>query len=144
MLNKQKNKAVIILVDDSPINLLIGQNVLSEQYIVITAGSAEKMFQVLDNIIPAMILLDIEMPEMDGYIAIKNLKSKPQTRDIPVIFLTALTETSDKEKGLSLGAVDYINKPYKPEFLYKHIGACLKRYKAPSVPDSKMKKFLIA
>jgi putative two-component system response regulator len=81
---------------------------------------------------------------MNGYEAIKVLKSKPQTKDIPVIFLTGLTETSDKEKGLSLGAVDYINKPYKPDFLFKRIDVCLKRYKVPSMPDAKMKKFLIA
>ncbi|MCL1812510.1 MAG: response regulator [Treponema sp.] len=130
MLNKQKKKAVIILVDDNNINLTIGQKVLAENYIVVTASSAEKMFCILENIIPDMILLDIEMPEMDGYEAIKNLKSKQQTKDIPVIFLTGRTDTSDEENGLSLGAIDYIVKPYQRDSLYKRIETGLKRYKA--------------
>ncbi|MCL1927514.1 MAG: response regulator [Treponema sp.] len=129
-MSKQKNKAVIILVDDNKINLTIGETVLAEQYIVVTASSAEEMFRILDNIIPAMILLDIEMPEMDGYEAVKNLKSKPQTKDIPVIFLTGRTEPSDKEKGMHLGAVDYIKKPYQPDFLFKRVEYGLKRYRA--------------
>ena len=142
-MNKQKNRAVIILVDDAEINLTIGETILAEQYIVITASSAEKMFSILNNIIPDMILLDIVMPEMDGYEVIKNLKSKPKTKDIPVIFVTGRTDPSDEEKGLSLGAVDYIKKPFKPDFLHKHIQICLKRYKVKMVPETKMRKFLI-
>jgi DNA-binding response OmpR family regulator len=114
-------KDFIILVDDNPVNLRIGYNVLKEKYCVVTAPSAAKMFRILENTIPAMILLDVYMPEMNGYEAIRILKSKPQTKDIPVIFLTSLTGLNDRLEGLSMGAVDYINKPYNPSFLLNRI-----------------------
>jgi len=117
----EHEKTLIILVDDNPANLRIGKNVLAEKYAVATAPSAEKMFSLLDNNSPAMILLDVDMPEMNGYEAIKILKSKPQTKDIPVIFLTARTESGDELEGLSLGAIDYIVKPFQPPLLLKRI-----------------------
>jgi putative two-component system response regulator len=117
----EREKTLIILVDDNPANLRIGKNVLAEKYAVATAPSAEKMFSLLENNSPAMILLDVDMPEMNGYEAIKILKSKPQTKDIPVIFLTARTESDDELAGLSLGAIDYIVKPFQPPLLLKRI-----------------------
>ena len=114
-------KDLIILVDDNPSNLRIGKNVLSDHYAVATAPSAEKMFDLLKNNIPALILLDIDMPEMDGLEAIKILKLKPETKDIPVIFLTAKNESEDELEGLSQGAVDYISKPFQPSLLLKRI-----------------------
>jgi len=114
-------KALIIIVDDNPANLRIGKNVLAEKYTVSTAPSAEKLFSLLEKNMPALILLDVEMPEMNGYEAINVLKSKPETRDIPVIFLTGLTETDNELKGLSLGAIDYITKPIQPLLLLKRI-----------------------
>ena len=117
----ENEKELIILVDDNPSNLRIGKNVLSEKYAVATAPSAEKMFVLLENNTPSMILLDIDMPEMDGYEAIKILKAKPETKDIPVIFLTAKTESGDELAGLSLGAIDYITKPFQPPLLLKRI-----------------------
>jgi len=117
----ENEKTLIILVDDNPANLRIGKNVLAEKYAVATAPSAEKMFGLLENNSPAMILLDVDMPEVNGYEAIKILKSKPQTKDIPVIFLTARTESDDELAGLSLGAIDYIVKPFQPPLLLKRI-----------------------
>jgi putative two-component system response regulator len=117
----ENEKELIMLVDDNPANLRIGKNVLSEKYRVATAPSAEKMFNLLENNIPEIILLDIDMPEMNGYEAIKILKSKPETKDIPVIFLTARTESGDEIEGLSLGAIDYIGKPFQPPLLLKRI-----------------------
>jgi putative two-component system response regulator len=117
----ENGKTLIILVDDNPANLRIGKNVLSEKYTVATAPSAEKMFTLLENNKPAMILLDIEMPKVNGYEAIKILKSKPETKDIPVIFLTGKTESDDEITGLSLGAIDYITKPFHPALLLKRI-----------------------
>jgi len=114
-------KKLIILVDDNPANLRIGKNVLTEKYTVATAPSAQKMFSLLETNIPAIILLDIDMPEMNGYETIKLLKSKPETKDIPVIFLTAKTESDDELEGLSLGAIDYITKPFNPALLLKRI-----------------------
>ncbi|MDR1970821.1 MAG: response regulator [Treponema sp.] len=80
-------KSRIILVDDNPSNLRTGKNVLSEKFAVFTAPSAAKLFELLSDVKPAMILLDIEMPEMSGYEAITMLKAKDETRDIPVMFL---------------------------------------------------------
>jgi len=117
----ENEKKLIILVDDNPANLRIGKNVLAEKYAVATAPSAEKMFGLLENNNPAMILLDVDMPETNGYEAIKKLKSKPETKDIPVIFLTARTESDDELEGLSLGAIDYITKPFQPPLLLKRI-----------------------
>jgi len=117
----ENEKKLVILVDDNPANLRIGKNVLAEKYTVATCPSAEKMFSLLENNNPAMILLDVDMPEMNGYDAIKILKSKPETKDIPVVFLTARSESDDELAGLSLGAIDYITKPFQPPLLLKRI-----------------------
>jgi len=114
-------KELIILVDDNPTNLRNGINVLAGKYSVATAPSAEKLFSLLENNKPDLILLDIDMPEMNGYEAIKILKSKEETKDIPVIFLTGKTESDDELEGLSLGAIDYITKPFQPPLLLKRI-----------------------
>ena len=117
-------KKLIILVDDNPANLRIGKNVLTEKYTVATAPSAAKLFSLLENNHPSLILLDIDMPEMDGYQALGILKSKTETKDIPVIFLTGLADSQDEEKGRNLGAVDYITKPFDPPVLI----ACIEKH----------------
>ena len=114
-------KGHIILVDDNISNLRTGINILSKDYTVSTALSAEKLFSLLENERPALILLDVDMPEMNGYEAIKILKSQPNTQDIPVIFLTGRSDTGDEIEGLSLGAIDYITKPFQPSLLLKRI-----------------------
>ncbi|GHV91283.1 hypothetical protein AGMMS50268_17860 [Spirochaetia bacterium] len=117
----EAEKDLIMLVDDNPANLQAGKNVLDEKYDVVTTPSAEKMFRLLVHNTPALILLDIDMPEMNGYEAIKILKSKAETANIPVIFLTGKTESGDELKGLSLGAIDFITKPFQPPLLLKRI-----------------------
>jgi len=117
----ESDNKLVLLVDDNIANLKIGSNFLEEKYTVATAPSAAKMFTLLKNNTPAIILLDIDMPEMNGYEAIKLLKSKPETKDIPVIFLTAKNESNDELEGLSLGAIDYITKPFNPALLLKRI-----------------------
>jgi putative two-component system response regulator len=117
----ESEKKLVILVDDNITNLKIGNNFLEEKYTVATAPSAAKMFGLLKNNAPAIILLDIDMPEMNGYEAIKILKSNPETKDIPVIFLTAKNESENELEGLSLGAIDYITKPFNPALLLKRI-----------------------
>ncbi|MCL1814280.1 MAG: response regulator [Treponema sp.] len=117
-------KKLIILVDDNPANLRIGKNVLSEKYTVATAPSAAKLFKLLENNDPVLILLDIDMPEMDGYDAIQVLKANQGTKNIPVIFLTGMTDSLNEEKGRALGAVDYITKPFEPKLLM----ACIEKY----------------
>jgi class 3 adenylate cyclase/ActR/RegA family two-component response regulator len=114
-------RQLIIMVDDNPTNLWAGRNVLSGSYDLITVLSAKKMFEALEKNVPALILLDIDMPGMNGYEAIRILKAKEETRSIPVIFLTGKTDTSDELAGLSLGAIDYITKPFIPPLLLKRI-----------------------
>ena len=120
-MNSNAEKQTIILVDDNLTNLIIGENVLSDSYNVITLNSGLRLFPMLKKIIPDLILLDIEMPEMDGYEVIKRLKDDPQTADIPVIFLTSLDNEDTEHHGLSLGAIDYITKPFSPPLLLKRL-----------------------
>jgi len=102
----------ILIVDDDAENIDILSNVLSE-YKCIAAKSGEQALKIIEsNNIPNLILLDISMPVMDGYKIIKRLKENNITKDIPVIFLTAKSETADEAKGIHLGAVDYITKPF--------------------------------
>jgi class 3 adenylate cyclase/ActR/RegA family two-component response regulator len=114
-------RELILMVDDNPVNLQAGRNVLGGRYNVITVLSAGKMFEALEKRTPALILLDIDMPGMNGYEAIKILKAKEAARSIPVIFLTGKTDASDELEGLSLGAIDYITKPFIPPLLLKRI-----------------------
>ncbi|MDR1106638.1 MAG: response regulator [Treponema sp.] len=114
-------KAVIFLVDDNPANLRAGKSALTENYAVYTAAGAARMFDLLAEKKPSLILLDIDMPGMNGYEAIRRLKSDPATADIPVIFLTGKSDSDSELDGLSLGAVDYITKPFVPPLLLKRI-----------------------
>ena len=111
----------VILVDDNPINLKLARNTLMSKYDVFTVPSAEKLFQLLDKTVPDIILLDVLMPEMSGYEAIKVLKASPRTADIPVIFLTSKSDTSSELEGFVLGAVDYVSKPFSPQLLLKRV-----------------------
>jgi len=90
-------------------------------YQVIPALSAKAMFENLEKVIPDLILLDIEMPEMNGYEAIKKLKADKRWKDIPVIFLTAIDDPDNELEGLDLGAVDYVTKPFFAPMLLKRI-----------------------
>jgi len=116
----------IFIVDDNATNLVTAKTALEDAYKTYAMASAAKMFQLLEKITPDLILLDVEMPEMGGFEAIKILKSKSETKDIPVVFLTASTVSEDRLEGLSLGAVDYISKPFIPGLLLQRIGANMK------------------
>jgi len=114
-------RKTIFLVDDDLTNLTIGDEVLSEYYNVFTLSSGALLLKMLERHIPDLILLDVEMPEMNGYETIKRLKKTIETSHIPVIFLTAKTDSESELKGLSLGAIDYITKPFSPPLLLKRI-----------------------
>jgi putative two-component system response regulator len=113
--------AVIFLVDDNETNLASGVEILKGRYTVYPAPSAEVMFDLLAHVCPDLILLDIVMPGMNGYEAITKLNVSPHWRDIPVIFLTAMTDENSELDGLSLGAIDYIYKPFSAALLLKRI-----------------------
>lgn len=109
------SKATVLVIDDSPENLSMMSGLLKVQYRVKVANSGEKALRILDaESLPDLILLDIIMPGLDGYAVCHRLKGNAKTRDIPVIFLTAMTDAGDEKKGFELGAVDYITKPISP------------------------------
>jgi len=114
-------RKIIILVDDVKSNLDQGRSILKPFYEVYPASSASKLFAYLEKIIPDLILLDIEMPEMNGYEVIAKLKAEPRFAFIPVIFLTAKNDESSEYKGFSLGAADYMSKPFSAPLLLKRI-----------------------
>ncbi len=115
------NKATLLVVDDTPDNLTLINGLLKDDYKVKVANSGEMALKIAFNLPPDLILLDIMMPDMDGYEVCQSLKFNPNTRDIPVIFLTAKSETEDERKGLELGAADYITKPISPPILLARI-----------------------
>jgi CheY-like chemotaxis protein len=113
--------STIMVVDDNIANLKIAKIALSEFYNVYTVTSVTKMFDLLTRHKPEFILFDIDMPEMDGYEAIKILKANPDTRDIPVIFLTGTSSPEDELNWLSLGVVGCISKPFMPQLLREKV-----------------------
>ena len=111
----------IFVVDDSDTNLSMAEGALEDQYRVLTMPSAAKMFTFLQKIRPDLILLDIEMPDMDGFAALKRLKSGDLWADIPVIFLTGRTDAEVEALGFEMGAVDFITKPFSTPVLLNRI-----------------------
>lgn len=107
----------ILAVDDTPTNLKVISNILSAEYDLKFANSASVALTILEKCTPSLILLDIMMPNIDGYELIKIIKERPETRNTPVIFITVKDSDDDEEKGLSLGAADYISKPIAPAIL---------------------------
>lgn len=104
----------ILVVDDAPENVMLLSLILKDFGTVSTALSGREAIDKALALSPDLILLDIQMPELDGYDVIRALKEDPRTENVPVIFVTGLSDEGDEEKGLELGAIDYITKPYKP------------------------------
>jgi len=117
--DKQRQK--IMLVDDNKANLAMGKSILSKYYDVYALPSSDKLFEFLGHVTPDLILLDIEMPGLNGYDTIKVLKNDIRYDDIPVIFVTAKSSESDEYEGLALGAIDYVTKPFAEALLLKRI-----------------------
>ena len=110
-------RPTVLVVDDTPQNLALMRDLLQEHYQVKLAPSGARALHLVAASAPDLILLDIMMPEMDGYEVCRRLKADPLTAEVPVIFLTALSDQQDEQKGLDLGAVDYIVKPISPPIL---------------------------
>jgi two-component system, sensor histidine kinase and response regulator len=112
----------ILVVDDNEENLKVVSNLLREKgYRIALATDGKSAIKILATNKIDLILLDIMMPEMDGFEVCKILKEKPETKDIPIIFLTARSETEDIVKGFQIGGVDYVTKPFKKEELHARV-----------------------
>ncbi|BCG64131.1 MAG: hypothetical protein methR_P1897 [Methyloprofundus sp.] len=114
-MNINNRNGHILIVDDSINNIELLSDILSDYYEVMFASSGTKALQMAVELLPGLILLDIVMPEIDGYEMIKILKNDPATAHIPVIFITAKATQDDMLKGFKVGAVDYIAKPFHEE-----------------------------
>lgn len=102
----------VLVVDDVPSNIRMLGEALRADYEVMAAASGEKALELVAESRPDLILLDIVMPGIDGYEVLRRLKEDPATQDIPVIFVTGLGDADDEQRGLEMGAVDYISKPF--------------------------------
>jgi len=132
MIDVQNSKPTILMVDDNPTNLVLINNLLKHDYRIKVANNGVTALRIAaGEVRPDLILLDIMMPEMDGYEICRRLKADPRLRDIPVIFITARSSPDDEARGLELGAADYITKPISPPIMLARIKTHL-RLKASS------------
>jgi putative two-component system response regulator len=121
------SKPTILVVDDAPDNIMVLSVLLRDQYKVKVAPNGLKALQVaVTQPPPDLILLDVMMPELDGYETCRRLKADPMTADVPIIFLTARIEPEDEALGLSVGAVDYITKPISPSIVLARVATQLR------------------
>ncbi len=119
MLNSKMK--TILIVDDTPENIDVLDELLHDEYQIKAATSGKRAIKIAQTTKPDIILLDIMMPEMDGYEVCRQLKADEKTASIPIIFVTAKSEDEDETKGLELGAVDYITKPFSPSIVLARI-----------------------
>ena len=110
---EQTQKPVVLAVDDTPENLQVVKGILLPDYTIKVAPSGAIALKIAQTQALDLILLDIMMPEMDGYEVCRQLKANPATAEIPIIFLTAKDQTADEAEGFELGAADYILKPFR-------------------------------
>src|SRR5260370_19083648 len=114
-MNATDERKLVLIVDDAPANLQMMRSILKDDFKIRVATSGAKALDLVKaEPHPDLILLDVMMPQMDGYEVCELLKASPQAKDIQVIFLTGMTEAIDETKGLQVGAVDYIHKPFSP------------------------------
>jgi len=122
MNDSTETSATILIVEDNPKNVqVLGTILMDAKYRVAVAQTGLTAFDQLSRVNPDLILLDIMMPEMDGFEICRRLKQNPATDDIPIIFLTAKTETDDIVKGFDLGAADFITKPFRAKELLARV-----------------------
>ena len=118
----------ILIIDDSPVQATHLKNILSEDYEVTTVQTAQEGLKQAHSGDYSLILLDVVMPEMDGFMLLKKLQEEVVTRHIPVILITSLTDIESEQRGLTLGAVDYISKPGHPLIVKARVNTHIKLY----------------
>jgi len=120
------NRDTVLIVDDEIINIELISNLLEEKYIILSADNGKDAIKSANKNHPDLILLDILMPDMDGYTICQKLKRNASTNSIPIIFLTSKNKDKDEAKGFLLGAVDYIKKPFRPLVDMKRVAVHIK------------------
>lgn len=128
-----KSEDIILIADDDPINVEMLVDILKDDYTIKVANSGEKALELIKRYMPSIILLDVEMPNMDGYEVCKKLKESKESKNIPVIFVTSRSSDSDEEIGFKLGGVDFITKPFKPTTIKSRVKNHLKLYKQDEI-----------
>ena len=139
----KKEKGIILVVDNNPGNLRLLENILTDNgYKVRPAISGKLALMTIQSTLPDLILLDVRMPEIDGYSVCKQIKADDATRDIPVIFISALDEPINKIKAFDIGGVDYITKPFSPQAVLARVKAhlALKREKELLIENMQLKE----
>lgn len=116
-----ETRSKLLIVDDETVNIRMLDGLLHDDYDIVVATNGEQALKRAVTALPDLILLDIKMPDMDGYEVCSYLMKNELTRDIPIVFVTALNSDADEKKGLDLGAVDYITKPYRPFIIQARI-----------------------
>ena len=117
-------KRTVLVVDDGPDNLTLLSGVLKDEYKVKVANSGARALQVMQSApLPDLVLLDVMMPEMDGHEVLRRMRDDQRLREVPVIFVTAMSEAQDERRGFELGAVDYITKPINPPIVLARVRA---------------------
>jgi len=128
--NSLKDNKKLLLIDDDPNLILLVKDYLEFRgYNVDTAENGREALEVLDNLVPDMIICDVMMPEMDGYTLVKHIREEAVTNRIPVLFLSAKGQSQDRVKGLNEGADVYMSKPFEPEELVAQVESSLKQIK---------------
>lgn len=126
MLYREIKPRTVLIVDDEPANISLLNEVLKTDYRIMVAKDGKRALLVAQsNPPPDLILLDIVMPELDGYEVLKRLKADEDTKNIPIIFVTSKDKDEDETKGLEMGAVDYIHKPFNPAVVKARVRAHL-------------------
>jgi CheY-like chemotaxis protein len=128
MTSVNERKSRVLIVDDEPGNIKILSNVLAGDYVLSVATNGRQALEVARVQAPDIILLDMVMPEMDGIEVCEALKADEQTRPIPVIFVTSMSDNANEERGLEAGAVDYISKPISPAIVKARVKIHIQNY----------------
>ena len=122
------NKSRVLIVDDEPGNIKILSNILAGDYALSVAINGAQALQIAKVQLPDIVLLDMVMPEMDGIEVCQALKANEDTKDIPVIFVTSMSDTTNEERGFDSGAVDYISKPISPPIVKARVKIHIQNY----------------
>jgi putative two-component system response regulator len=122
------DKSRVLIVDDEPGNIKILSSVLASDYALSVATGGAQALQIAEVQLPDIVLLDMVMPEMDGIQVCEALKANDKTKDIPVIFVTSMSDSANEERGLDAGAVDYISKPISPPIVKARVKIHIQNY----------------